>query len=247
MKRIFSWSMLAMIMVAMLSAGFWGCSSDDDDGSGNGIVGTWTGYEGRYSYAFTFKSDGTGTLVTKYEDKYSGTETNRTSFTYSMSGNNKGIMTAQVYDSYSGKTTEILYFEIEGKIMLIYDEDHELKTSLTKESSGSGSYSNSTVTGTWFGKESGSSWEESLTLTFKSDGTGTWVGSYYDSYSGSSTEKGTFTYEMEGKSKGVIAVKEYSSYSGSYTDYIYFEIEGKTMYLYEDYYGDDLEWTLTKQ
>jgi len=234
-----------MIMVAMLSAGFVACSSDDDDSNGNGIVGTWTGYEGRYSYAFTFKSDGTGTLVTKYEDKYSGTETNRTSFTYSMSGNNKGIMTAQVYDSYSGKITEILYFEIEGKIMLIYDEDHELKTSLTKESSGSGSYSNSTVTGTWSGTDDG----DYLSLTFKNDGTGTFVGRYYDSYigSGSVTEKGTFTYEMEGKSKGVIAVKEYNSYYGSYTDYIYFEIEGKTMYLYEDYYGDDLDWTLTKQ
>ena len=38
----------------------------------------------------------------------------------------------------------------------------------------------------------------------------------------------------------------YDSYSGYYTDYIYFEIEGKKMYLYEDGYGDYLEWVLTK-
>ncbi len=43
-KKNYFWSMLTMMMVAMLSVAFVSCSSDDDDkenGSTNSIVGTW--------------------------------------------------------------------------------------------------------------------------------------------------------------------------------------------------------------
>lgn len=105
------------------------------------------------------------------------------------------------------------------------------------------SSSGSGVVGTWSGSDDG----DYLTLTFKKDGTGTWTSRYYDSYSGTETERGSFSYEMEGKSKGIITVRYYDSYYGYETEHIYFEIEGKKMYLYEDYYGDDLEWVLTKE
>lgn len=101
----------------------------------------------------------------------------------------------------------------------------------------------SSVVGTWSGSDDG----DYLTFTFKKDGTGTWTSRYYDSYSGTETERGSFSYEMEGKSKGIITVRYYDSYYGYETEHIYFEIEGKKMYLYEDYYGDDLEWVLTKE
>ena len=102
------------------------------------------------------------------------------------------------------------------------------------------------VVGTWSGLEIGG--RDYLTLTFKSSGSGTWT--YRDhSSSGYETERGSFTYEMEGKSKGIISIRAYDSYShsGYYTDYMYFEIEGKKMYLYDDYYGEDLEYILTKE
>lgn len=103
--------------------------------------------------------------------------------------------------------------------------------------------SSSSVVGTWSGQDG----RHYLTLTFKSGGSGTWTSRYNDSYSGTETERGNFTYVMEGKSKGIITVKENDSYSGYHTEYIYFEIEGKKMFLYEHGYGDDLEWELTKE
>lgn len=103
--------------------------------------------------------------------------------------------------------------------------------------------SSSGVVGTWSGSDDG----DYLTLTFKKDGSGTWTSRFYDSYSGKETERGSFSYEMEGKSKGVITVRFYDSYYGYETEHIYFEIEGKKMFLYEDYYGEDLEWILTKE
>ena len=104
--------------------------------------------------------------------------------------------------------------------------------------------SGSGVVGTWSGQSGGKRY---LTLSFKSGGSGTYTSRYNDSYSGTETDRGNFTYEMEGESKGVITVREYDSYSGYYTDYIYFEIEGKKMYLYDEYWGGYLEMVLTKE
>lgn len=111
------------------------------------------------------------------------------------------------------------------------------------------SSSGSSVVGTWSGSWSYSDESETITLTFKSNGTGTYVDVYKDSY-GTEKETGTFTYKMEGQSKGIITLKYYDSYSysGYVTDYLYFEIKGKKMYLYEDGYDDeDMGMVLTKQ
>ena len=115
------------------------------------------------------------------------------------------------------------------------------------DSNDSGSGTKKGVVGTW----SGTSHKETLSLTFKSGGSGTWISRYYDSYSGTETNTGSFTYEMEGKYKGIIIIKgnkdSYSYSSGHSNTILFFEIEDDTMFIYFDDYGDDLGWTLTKQ
>lgn len=128
------WSVLAIMMVAMLSVGFAACGSDDDD-SGSGVVGTWSGKDGRDQLTLTFNSGGTGIYVSRYDDSYSGMETDTGSFTYTMEGSSKGVIMLRDYDSYSGYQTEILYFVIEGKTMSIYEDYYydDLEWVLTKQ------------------------------------------------------------------------------------------------------------------
>ena len=127
-------SMLAVIMVAMLSVGFAACGSDDDD-SGSGVVGTWSGGDGKHYLTITFNSGGSGTIVSRYNDSYSGIETKTGSFTYTMEGPSKGIMIVKSYDSYYGYETDIFYFIIEGKTMSIYEDNYydDLECVLTKQ------------------------------------------------------------------------------------------------------------------
>lgn len=133
-KRIL-WSMLAIIMVAMLSIGFGACSSDDDNDSSSGVVGTWSGQDGKDYLTLTFKSGGSGTWTSRYYDSYSGMETDNGSFTYKMDGKSKGMITIKEYDSYSGYNTEHIYFEIEGKKMYLYEDGYgdDLEWVLTKQ------------------------------------------------------------------------------------------------------------------
>ena len=76
-------------MMTILSAGFVACDDDDSD-SGSGVVGTWSGKDGRHYLTLTFKSGGTGTWISRYDDSYSGMETERGTFTYEMEGKSKG-------------------------------------------------------------------------------------------------------------------------------------------------------------
>ena len=104
--------------------------------------------------------------------------------------------------------------------------------------------SSSGAVGTWSGVDG----RKTLTLKFKKNNSGTWTSVYNDYYSGIETQSGTFSYEMEGETKGIITVRLYDSYYGyNETEHFYFEIVDGTMYLYEDYYGEDLEWVLTKK
>lgn len=233
-KKVFLWSMMAFVLSVMLSVGLSSCGDDDDD---NGIVGTWVAYDGDEEITFTFNSDNTGVYMEKR--KIQGT------FIYSMSSNQKGTITIKDNDSYSGHSYEIYTFSIKDGSLFLYDDDGDLELVFTKQggSNNNSSKVNNSVVGTWSGKDG----RHQLSITFKSGGTGTYVSNYYDSYSGTETETGTFTYTMEGSSKGMIIVKVRDSYSGSGTDIFYFVIEGNMMFLYEDGYGDDLEWVLTKQ
>ena len=51
---------------------------------------------------------------------------------------------------------------------------------------------------------------------------------------------------MSGDNKGILNLKVYDSYYGDIIETWYFTIEGNVMYLYEDDWGEDLEWVLTK-
>ena len=131
-KKKFYWSMLAIIMVTMLSVGLTACGSDDDD---NTVVGTWSGQQGRNNLTLTFKSDGTGTFISRYNDSYSGMETSSGNFTYVMDGNNKGIINIRLYDSYSGYGHETIFFVIESNTMSLYEDYYydDLEFVLTKQ------------------------------------------------------------------------------------------------------------------
>ena len=101
------------------------------------------------------------------------------------------------------------------------------------------------VVGTWSGTTDD---DVHLSLNFKKNGTGTWTQRYYDSYYGTE-ERGSFSfsYEMESKSKGIIITTYYDSYSGDESDYLFFKIEGKKMFLFEGDYDDYLLGVLTKE
>ena len=97
------------------------------------------------------------------------------------------------------------------------------------------------VVGTWFGYSCGDggvddlSTNHTLTIVFKADGTGT-----FDEYETIDSNKCSFTYSMEGTTKG----KAYISSRGTT---IYFVIESGKMYIYGHGYGKDLDYLLTKQ
>lgn len=129
------WSLFTLIMVAMISAAFVACGDDDDDnGSASGVVGSWSGRDGREYLTLTFKSGGSGVWTERYNDSYSGMETHVTDFTYVMEGKSKGIITIEEYDSYYGTDTEHYFFVIEGKTMKLYEDDYgvDLEWELTK-------------------------------------------------------------------------------------------------------------------
>lgn len=123
MKKIFSFSMLSIIIMTALCVGFTSCGDDDDDG--NAAVGTWVAEHKNDSYKFNFKSNGRGTIIYKYEDSYSGTETQSFKFSYSMTGKKEGIITLEdtlddSVNSYSGSSKTHLYFVVQGEKMVIY-------------------------------------------------------------------------------------------------------------------------------
>ena len=116
------------MFVGMLSLGFVACGDDDDDGSA--IVGTWSGNDYGDNYALTFKSNGSGTWVSRTYSHTIGT------FTWSMKSSSKGSIVLKLSDIYSGDDKEYLYFRVEGTTMYIYvDEDYKegAEWVLTKE------------------------------------------------------------------------------------------------------------------
>ncbi len=136
-KKEFFWSLLTVMMVAMLSVGIVSCSKDDKNDESNPsskVIGTWSGQDVEFgSITMTFKSGGSGTYVGRYYDSYSGYETERGVFTYSMTDESSGIIIIKYNDSYSEDETDILPFEIEGRKMYIYDDDYDILLILTKE------------------------------------------------------------------------------------------------------------------
>lgn len=234
----FLWSLLALMMIAIAGVGISACGDDDDD-SGSGIEGSWTGTLDKRTLTLTFKSNYTGTWVTKYESSYYGTQIENGTFTYTLNGSNKGTavvkFTDSSYGSYSGSFTQTFTFTIEGNKMKLYEADGDYVTTLTKGSGGgisgddddnSGS-STSKAVGTWY---TGSG-DNYMSLTFKSNGTGSWI-LRTSGDDGTETEYGSLVYTMTSSSKGTVSLK-LADY-----DYVFiswdFVIEGSKMYLYQD-------------
>lgn len=130
MKKNLLWSMLTFLMVTMLSVAITSCGDDEDV-----VVGTWSGKDGKYDLSLTFKSDGSGTYISRYNDSYSGLQTENGTFTYVMEDDNKGMINVRYYDSYSGYEFETFFFVIEGKTMSLYEDYYydDLEWVLTKQ------------------------------------------------------------------------------------------------------------------
>lgn len=250
--------LLGLMMIALAGASISACGDDKEEGSGgSGISGTWTGVIENMSLTVTFKSDYTGTWVTKRESSYYGTQTENGTFTYSLSGSNKGMVIIKMgndsyYSYYYGSSSRVYTFTIEGRSMTLYQNDSYVTTLTqtagatvnTGDDSGNQG-SNTSVVGTWSGTEEGG--YDQLVVTVKADGTGTYVLTDKGYYSTYDTSAGSLTYVMEGTSRGKVYIKINSSYYSDRIAEYFFVIEGNKMYLYEDGYGDDLEWVLTKQ
>lgn len=134
-KKSIILSMMAVMLVALFGVGFAACGDDDNGGSGVSVIGTWTGQEGRHTLTLIFKDGGSGTFIEKYNDSYSGMETETGSFSYTIEGGSKGMIIVQLYDSYSGKENEIFYWMIEGNTMFLYEHGYgdDLEYVLTKQ------------------------------------------------------------------------------------------------------------------
>lgn len=127
MKRfnsLFTVVMLAMSMVVVSSA-ITSCSKDDDNPPANnptsstdGVVGTWSGSDRDEQFTLTFKTDGTGTVIMRYQDSYSGgTQTEMETFSYVMTDKSTGVIT--VY-------SEHFSFRIQGNKMYTDFDGYEL-------------------------------------------------------------------------------------------------------------------------
>lgn len=250
-KQNFLWSMFAIVMITMSCAIIASCGDDNKSGGSSGssgggkdvtdgnIIGTWKGKVEHGSLTATFMSDGTGTwLETEDIYTYEGT------FTYVKDSDSKGRVFMKFTDYYSGVDTYIYYYEIKSGKMYLYDDgyDGEQEWILTKDDStnngNNNNSNNANIIGTWKVVNI----YDSLTIMFKSDGTGTWLETE-DKY----IYEGTFTYVKDNDSKGIILMKFTDYYSGIDTYIYYYEIKNGKMYISYGDYNKDPEWILTKQ
>lgn len=113
------------------------------------------------------------------------------------------------------------------------------------------------VTGTWVGQGLGEDNDEKATIVFRSDLTGTFALSYYNSHYGNETQTATFTYTVNEDKTGVMLMKfddyssssssgGHSSGSGGGNDTFYFWFDGDKLCVNDQPNGTP-EWVLTKQ
>jgi len=110
--------------------------------------------------------------------------------------------------------------------------------SCSSNDSGEGDNNNSIIIGTWMGPRLNNSGSVasglSMTLVFNSDGSGRYIEDNRNSI-----QRGTFTYKMEGITRGKLLFDN--------ADDNYIEVIDNKMYFYDHGYGDDLDYILTKQ
>lgn len=179
--RIWQWMMLMLVAVVSMTAA--GCSSDDDDDNDGGsdggsstlsIVGTWYMDFSDGYYEITFKSNGTGTLK-EYDNRDGKVSTDSFEYTYNERNDRLKI----TYGEDDSVTFTVI--SLRSGIMVWEDEYGDTYT-LTKEG-GSNDDDESELSST--AKKLVGTWRYTfssgyVSLTLKSDGTGTWR--EYDEY-----------------------------------------------------------------
>lgn len=245
-KKVFFLSLMALVMVAGAIFGVVSCSKDGDGGSNAGVVGTWEGSK----YRITFNSNNT-CFVERLSSYYYG-ESYTCRYTMTSSTEGRIFEPESDYNGSSGESDEYIGFSVNGNTMTLYvdysyaGEGIETIDVLTRVGGSNGGGSTANVVGTWFGQRGNS---HTLQLTFNANQSGYWVENIYDSYSGNSTDQGSFTYSMSDAQNGYVYVQVESSYGDWETERIRFSISGSTMYIYDDdsSYGNQVVWTLTKR
>ena len=102
-KKNYLWSVLAILMVALMSVGLSSCGDDDGgDSVPTNLVGTWRGTNGTWEFSFTFNSNKTcsGSAFSKRGSQY------RWEYTYTCSGNKVRCKGVSVYAGFDGEVTE---------------------------------------------------------------------------------------------------------------------------------------------
>lgn len=148
MKKL-SLSLLAFLMAAVVCVGFASCGDDDDDKEDTGVVGEWSGKDGKDQISITFNKSEKGffelTLEgsprtsdplskTGYESEHKTVVS--ASFTYEMDDDNEGtfyIPEKNVNYITRGPATYHYDFKISSKTMRIYGYDDEVLWVLTKK------------------------------------------------------------------------------------------------------------------
>ncbi|MBQ9191780.1 MAG: hypothetical protein IJ142_10485 [Bacteroidaceae bacterium] len=223
MKKNLLWSILAFSMMAILGTGFISCGNDDDEDNGKGlittsIVGSWSGLIDNAYTTMTFKNDGIGYQTWPGDDDY-------WVFGYSTNGSILYLFEEGEYGEFhysvSGNTLTLTY---------IGENGHPTNESFTATLTKSGTPISSTKpVGTW----KGNYYEEDLTLTFKNNGSGSYV--YLD---GSEKERGDFKWTMVTNTQGGMILNNNRE--------VLFEIDGNMMELAFDRDGKN-KFVLTKQ
>ncbi len=252
MKKKLFWSMLTVMMTAVLSIGFIACGSDDDNNSGGGtsnpnvVEGTWKGVIDEANMELIFKGNGQGEWIRR-EQRSSGQREYRGVFSYNMESNTRGKATAIIEDgSYSGTQTKTFFLELKDGKLYLYEGGYGQGETwvFTKEgSSGGGGFNPSTgLYGTWTGYVDGAP----MDITLNNNNTGSWVRYEQGSY-GTETVGGDFTFVKESETKGYAVIHQGDKdYSLDRTVTAYFELRNGKLYLSLTGYGQN-EFELTKK
>jgi hypothetical protein len=257
MKKKLFWSMLTVMMTAVLSIGFVACGSDDSNGGNNDgnnggsssnpavVEGTWKGIIDGANMELIFKGNGQGEWI-RHEQSSSGQRDYRGVFSYTKESSTRGKAIATIEDKYSGTHTETMYYELKDGKMYIYEAGYGQGSTwiLTKEGSSGGSGFNPStgLYGTWTGYVDGAP----MDITLNNNNTGSWVRYEQGSY-GTETVRGDFTYVKESETKGYAVIHQGDKdYSLDRTVTAYFELRNGKLYLSLTGYGQN-EFELTKK
>lgn len=265
MKKNLLWSMLAILMVTMLSVGITACSSDDEhSNSFRDPEGTVTAVMKTSSSGGINLFDIHGNQVSLYVNSNISSDwffksdnfwldiydcgkveglTSITSIPTSEWVNIQSNPAAQIGHGYIIRYTNTNFnILLYARVYIIGEANDGLSIKYQSPFDPSkdggvndGSINPKEVLGTWIGFG-----KNKRIFTFSEDGTGKFV--IYEENSDDIEESTTFTYKMVTSSRGSISIRY------NYKDWIwYFEVSGNKMTIYDNPNYVSADWVLTKQ